>query len=142
MRRRNFIKGIDGSTGAWPLAARAQLAILPLIGFLSSRSPEESTVHVSGFHRGLKALHREDKMTRIVVSLIITLGLLGSVNAQPTPPGPGRPNWTEGQAQNPKMQACLNTCNDRYPSGKVGARFNNIRNCQLECRRSGGQPPR
>ncbi len=82
-------------------------------------------------------------MTRIVLSLAITVALHGSLNAQPVPPGPGRPNWSEGQAQNPKMQACLNACNDRYsaPMG-VGVRFNGIRNCQLECRRTGGQLPR
>jgi putative ABC transport system substrate-binding protein len=41
MRRRDFIKVI-GSTVAWPLAARAQQGILPVIGFMSSRSPEDS----------------------------------------------------------------------------------------------------
>src|SRR5262245_25380240 len=55
MRRRDFIKGIAGSTAAWPLAARAQPAV-PVIGFLSSRSAEESAGHVRAFQQGLNAL--------------------------------------------------------------------------------------
>ena len=55
MRRRDFIKVIGGTAAAWPMAARAQQPKMPLIGFLSSQSLDESTPHVSGFLRGLKA---------------------------------------------------------------------------------------
>jgi putative ABC transport system substrate-binding protein len=52
MKRREFIT-LLGGTAAWPLAVRAQQATTPLIGFLSSRSPNESEALVAAFHQGL-----------------------------------------------------------------------------------------
>jgi putative tryptophan/tyrosine transport system substrate-binding protein len=57
MRRRDFIKAIGGGVVAWPLAARAQQpAAQPLIGFLSTRSPEEAAIHTNAFRRGLEEM--------------------------------------------------------------------------------------
>ena len=54
MRRREFI-ALLGATAAWPLAARAEDSSVPVIGFLSSRSPEESAHLVTAFRQGLAA---------------------------------------------------------------------------------------
>jgi putative ABC transport system substrate-binding protein len=51
MRRRDFIKVIACSFAAWPIMSRAQQSAVPVIGYLSGRSPEEDTV--SAFLKGL-----------------------------------------------------------------------------------------
>jgi ABC transporter substrate binding protein len=56
MRRRDFIKATVGSAAAWPLAARGQQSAMPLIGFLSSRSAEDSSRAVVAFRQGIAKL--------------------------------------------------------------------------------------
>ncbi len=53
MIRREFMTLIGGMTVGWPLAARAQQTAMPIVGFLSSRSPDESEVHAAAFRQGL-----------------------------------------------------------------------------------------
>jgi ABC-type uncharacterized transport system substrate-binding protein len=52
MKRREFIT-VVGAAATWPFAARAQQPVLPLIGFLSSRSPEDATHLIAAFRSGL-----------------------------------------------------------------------------------------
>jgi len=52
MRRRQFLS-IVGGAATWPVAAHAQQTGIPVIGFLSSRSPGEAAKVVAAFQDGL-----------------------------------------------------------------------------------------
>ena len=54
MRRRKFISLLGGTIASWPLVARAQPPVMPVIGFLDTRSPDGMTDRLRAFREGLK----------------------------------------------------------------------------------------
>ncbi len=65
MRRREFIALLGGSA-AWPFCAYAQHHAIPVVGFLSSRSPAESSHLVAAVQKGLSE-GAEGKFEKITV---------------------------------------------------------------------------
>jgi ABC-type uncharacterized transport system substrate-binding protein len=53
VRRREFVTLLGGAAVAWPVAARAQQAAIPVIGLLSGSSPEASRRPMAAFQRAL-----------------------------------------------------------------------------------------
>jgi putative tryptophan/tyrosine transport system substrate-binding protein len=86
MRRREFIAIVGGAAATWPLAARAQQAAMPVVGYLGSTSPEMSAKRLAAFRKGLRdagfeegrnvaiefrwAGAREERMPELVADLI------------------------------------------------------------------------
>jgi putative tryptophan/tyrosine transport system substrate-binding protein len=57
MGRRELIVGVSAAAIFEPRAARAQQKALPVIGYLSSRSPEDSSAQVAAFRQSLGELN-------------------------------------------------------------------------------------
>jgi putative ABC transport system substrate-binding protein len=52
MRRREFVS-LVGAAAAWPLAVRAQQQTIPVVGYLSARSREDTSHLITAFQNGL-----------------------------------------------------------------------------------------
>src|SRR5262249_61597273 len=105
IKRREFITLIGGAAAAWPLAAQAQQPAMPVIGYLSSRSPDDTAHLLGGFRQGLAdggfverqnvtieyrwALGRYDRLPPLATELVhLPVGLIVSTGGEPPGVGP------------------------------------------------------
>jgi putative tryptophan/tyrosine transport system substrate-binding protein len=66
MRRRDFITLVGGASVAWPLAARAQQAAMPVVALISGRSREAAVGLAAEFRKGLGQTGRIDGQNVVV----------------------------------------------------------------------------
>ena len=53
MRRRAFVSLFGGAAAVWPIAARAQQSVVPVVGLITGFSADAAARYVAAFRKGL-----------------------------------------------------------------------------------------
>jgi len=53
MRRREFVSLFGGAAAVWPIAARAQQSVVPVVGLITGFSADAAARYVAAFRKGL-----------------------------------------------------------------------------------------
>ena len=84
--RRELLAALGGAAAAWPLAARAQQAAMPVIGFLEATTAADTVYRVSAFRDGLKEAGFIDgpliiPRSMLLGRLLVVAAMLGGIQS-------------------------------------------------------------